>query len=226
MSETATVVVRTEGPWTPVLFDMDGTLLDSAPAIVKRLTDTLVEFGIPAPPIEEVRLLIGPPTGTSLARYIAPEHMDAARAYYRSLAERDGLNHQRLFDGITDTLEALTAHGLPLAVATSKPQPEAERVVEAFGITRYFHSVVGANEERLTKADVVAAALRQLAEASPRLNPVMVGDRFYDTEGAAAHGVPTVLVRWGYAAEHEFDQAMASVSTPQELVTLLGVPQA
>lgn len=210
-------VISTSGPWTPLLWDMDGTLLDSAVAIVRRLTEVLVHFGVTPPPADQLRYLIGPPTGTSLQLFIAPEHLDESRAYYRSLAERDGLKDQHLFPWILSTLKTLHEAGFPMAVATSKPQHEAERLCEAYGMSEYFSAIVGGNEKRVDKARVIAEALRQLGNT----NALMIGDRFYDTEGAASNGIPTVLVKWGYAHDKEFAGAMATVASAEELISLL-----
>jgi phosphoglycolate phosphatase len=210
-------VLRTEGPWAPLLWDMDGTLLDSATAIVRRLRETLVHFGVTPPDDDELKLLIGPPTGTSLLRFIGTARIDESRAYYRSLAERDGLTDQHLFPWILSTLQRLHAAGIPMGVATSKPQHEAERLCEAYGMTEYFTAIVGGNEDRTDKAAVIAEVLRQLGHQ----NALMIGDRYYDTDGAALNGIPTVLVRWGYAHEKEFAGAMATVSDSAELLELL-----
>jgi len=203
-----------------VLFDVDGTLLDSAPAVMSRLRDTFEAFGVPSPPDDELRHLIGPPTPVALGSCIPPERLDEGVAFYRALAARDGLANMSLFAGIPGALATLHERGIPLAVATSKPQGEAERIVTELGLGTYFTAVAGASAERLTKADVVAYALDQL-ETSAAHAPLMVGDRLWDVEGAAEHGVPTLLVSWGYARADEFDLALARVDSPEELVSFV-----
>ena len=212
-------VLTSSGPWSPILWDMDGTLLDSEIAIVRRLRETLEHFGVTPPPDEDLRYLIGPPAGTSLLPFVGPERIDQSRAFYRSLAERDGQKDQILFPWIAETLQTLHSAGVPMAVATSKPQNQAEAISEHYGIAEYFTAIIGANENRRDKASVIAEGLAQLSQ--PGMNPIMIGDRFYDTEGAAANGVPTVLVRWGYAHEKEFAGAMATVADHTELINLL-----
>lgn len=207
-------------PWQPVLFDLDGTLLDSAPAVVSRLRETLIAFGVEPPPESELRHLIGPPTPVALGGYIARDRIDESVLFYRSLVAREGLDNMSLFAGIPEALAQLHERGIPLAVATSKLQAEAERIVADFGVADYFTSVVGASPERVTKADVVARALVDL-ETSTRHTPLMVGDRRWDIEGAAEHGVPTVLVSWGYASPEEFDLALARVESPDQLVSFV-----
>lgn len=202
------------------MFDMDGTLLDSAPAVMSRLRDTLVRFDVDPPADAELRHLIGPPTPEALGGYLPADRIEEAMTFYRSLVAREGLENMRLFAGIPEALAQLQSLGVPLAVATSKLQGEAERIVADFGIAQYFTAIAGASPERLSKADVVAHALERLDAASTHA-PLMVGDRIWDIEGAATHGVPTVLVSWGYARPEEFDRALARVDTPQDLVSFV-----
>ena len=202
------------------MFDMDGTLLDSAPAVMSRLRDTLTHFDVEPPADAELRHLIGPPTPEALGGYLSPALIEDALTFYRSLVAREGLENMNLFAGIPAALAQLQAHGIPLAVATSKLQGEAERIVADFGISQYFAAISGASPDRATKADVVAHALERLETASHHA-PLMVGDRVWDIEGAAEHGVPTVLVSWGYARPEEFDHALARVDTPHDLVSFV-----
>ena len=199
---------------------MDGTLLDSAPAIIGRLHHTLAEFGVVPPADEELRHLIGPPTQTALSTFLDPAVMDDAVSFYRSLARDEGLAGFTLFPGIADALEQLAQAGVPLAVATSKPQGEAENIVAAFGIATSFSAVVGAEASRPNKSDVVAQALREV-ETSAENAPLMVGDRRWDIDGAAQYNVPTVLVSWGYAQEEEFSAALTRIDSPAELVSFV-----
>ena len=103
-----------------------------------------------------------------------------------------------LFDGIPQLLSDLRAAGVRLAVATSKAEPTARRILEHFGLDEHFEVIAGASLDgvRSTKAEVVAHALAQLGPLPERV--VMVGDRAHDVEGAAAHGIGTVVVDWGY----------------------------
>jgi phosphoglycolate phosphatase len=202
------------------MFDMDGTLLDSAPAVMSRLRDTMIHFDVEPPPATELRHLIGPPTPQALSGYVPPELIEEALIFYRSLVALEGLDNMSLFAGIPEALAKLHDRDIPLAVATSKLQAEAERIVADFGIDQYFAAISGASPERLTKADVVAHALERLERASTHA-PLMVGDRVWDIEGAAEHGVPTVLVSWGYARPEEFDGALARIESPDQLVSFV-----
>lgn len=208
-------------PWTPILFDMDGTLVDSAPAISARLRETLEHFDVIPPDEAGIRLLIGPPTGSSLLRFVGPERISEANAFYTSLSKRDGLIHQELFPEVDRLLATLVEAGIPLGVSTSKPQREAERTAEHFGIAQYFTALVGSSAKRPTKAAVVGETLAQLQAIAHSPTPLMVGDRSFDIEGAAEHNVPTVLVRWGYAAPEEELAALTGVDTIDDLLAFL-----
>ena len=207
--------------WNPILFDMDGTLVDSAPAISARLRETLEHFDVIPPDEAGIRLLIGPPTGSSLLTFVGPARVDEANAFYKKLAKRDDLAHQSLYPEVDRLLATLTEAGIPLGLSTSKPQREAQHTAEHFGIASYFTALVGSSTSRPTKAAVVGETLTQLAANAPSLAPIMVGDRSFDIEGAAEHNVPTVLVRWGYAAPEEELAALAGVDSIDDLLSFL-----
>ena len=207
--------------WTPILFDMDGTLVDSAIAISGRLRETLEHFDVRPPDEAGIRLLIGPPTGASLLGFVGPSRIDEANAFYHSLSQRDGLARQELFPEIDRLLATLVEAGIPLGVSTSKPQDEAEHTAEHFGIAQYFAAIVGSSTQRPTKAAVVGETLAQLQAIAHSPTPLMIGDRSFDIEGAAAHNVPTVLVRWGYAAPGEELAALAGVDSIDQLLSFV-----
>ncbi len=212
-------VLRSPGPWKALLWDMDGTLLDSQVAILNRFVETFVHFGVEAPPINQLRYLIGPPIGNTLDTYLDVP-VEESRAYYRSLSQRDGLRDQHLFPWIPELLKTLHQAGYTMAVASSKTQAEVERICTTFGIDEFLDVIVGSSEDRPDKTLVVAEALRQLGTH----DALMIGDRWFDTEGAMANGIPTVLVEWGYADKKEFSGAMASVATAEELIDFLDNP--
>ena len=121
-----------------------------------------------------------------------------------------GLFETRLYDGVPEMLDALRASGVVLAVATSKPQDTAERVLDHLGLAPHFTVVAGATYDgtRRTKADVIGHALERLGVAAgPAV--VMIGDRHHDIEGAAAYGIDTIAVAWGYGSADEHRDAGA-----------------
>jgi phosphoglycolate phosphatase-like HAD superfamily hydrolase len=171
--------------------------------------------------------IVGPPMHHTLSAMGLGEHADAAIAAYRADYTTRGWAMNSLFDGISPLLADLRAAGVRLAVATSKAEPTARRILAHFGLDEHFEVVAGASVDgtRATKAEVLAHALAQLQPLPDRV--LMVGDRLYDVEGAAAHGIDAVVVSWGYG-EADFADATATngaahVATIAELRRVLGV---
>ncbi len=223
-----------------VLLDLDGTLTDSAPGITGSMRAAFEEVGLPSPDDAGLRAMVGPPLLVSLAEQGVPDDRadEVITAYRRHFREHGMLGGNSVFDGIDDALDRLGAAGIPMAVATSKPQRFAREIAEHFGLARHFvggvDGVFGADDDggpRSAKADVIAHALASLAErglAPDVTEIVMVGDREHDVNGAKTHGIPTVAVAWGYADPGEVEEAgaVAVVQSPAELVDLLLVEPA
>lgn len=212
-----------------VIFDLDGTLTDSAAGIVASFRHALSHIGAPVPDGDLAQRLVGPPMHHTLAAMGLGEQTDAAIAAYRADYTSRGWLMNTMFEGVSALLADLRATGVRLALATSKVEPTARKILAHFGLDSYFEVVAGANVDgtRAAKADVLAHALEQLGPLPARV--LMVGDRRHDVDGAAAHGIDTVLVGWGYgqadyAADPEIsDGPLARVQTVAELREALGV---
>jgi phosphoglycolate phosphatase len=210
-----------------VLFDLDGTLTDSAEGIVASFRHALGEVGAPVPEGDLAGRIVGPPMHQTLRSLGLGERADAAIAAYRADYTSRGWAMNRTFDGIPALLADLQAAGVRLAVATSKAEPTARRILAHFGLDGFFEVIAGAGLDgtRAAKADVVASALARLEPLPDRV--VMVGDRRHDVEGAAAHGIDTVVVGWGYGradfAEPTPVPVLAHVDTVAHLREVLGV---
>ena len=213
-----------------VLFDLDGTLTGSAAGIVSSFRHALAQVGAGVPDGDLAGRIVGPPmheTLQSLSRGETSFDADAAIAAYRADYTSRGWAMNSLFDGVEPLLADLRGAGVRLAVATSKAEPTARRILEHFGLDGYFEVIAGASPDgvRAAKADVVAHALAQLEPLPQRV--LMVGDRMHDVEGAAEHGIDTVVVGWGYGAT-DFSgptavTAHAHVDTVAALREVLGV---
>ncbi|WP_166555664.1 HAD-IA family hydrolase [Mycolicibacterium sp. CBMA 226] len=207
-----------------VLFDLDGTLTDSAEGIVASFRHALGAVGAAVPDGDLAERIVGPPMHVTLGALGLGEKADEAIAAYRADYTSRGWSMNRMFDGIEDLLADLRAAGVRLAVATSKAEPTARRIVEHFGIDEHFEVIAGASVDgtRSAKADVVAHALAQLSPIPEQV--LMVGDRSHDVHGAAHHGIDTVVVDWGYgAADFTDDSTVRRVATVDELREVLGV---
>ena len=212
-----------------VIFDLDGTLTDSAEGVVASFRHALAAVGAQPPTGDLAARVVGPPIQDTLAAMGLGERAAEALRIYRADYTSRGWSMNSLYDGIADLLADLRAAGVRLAVATSKVEQTARLILEHFGIADHFEVIAGASLDghRAAKADVLAHALGQLAPLPDRV--VMVGDREHDVIGAAEHGIDTVIVRWGYGAD-DFtgDQSAvpaASVGTVAELRAALGLLQ-
>ena len=206
-----------------ILFDLDGTLTDSGEGIINCVVFALNHFGLPVPPREELRSVVGPPLHDSLARYgVPPQKLDEAVAAFRSRYNPIGIYENVPYPGIRELLEELKRDGNKLCVATSKPEEMANRVLGHFDLASYFDTVCGGSmdESRSSKSDVIAYLLEQNGRAD---NMIMIGDTKFDVLGAAAHGIPTIGVAWGYGetADMQTAGAVAIAQTPEHLLKLL-----
>ena len=212
--------------YSAILFDLDGTIVDSAPGITATLAYTFEQMGLPVPTPSELVAYVGPPILDSfrdLAGFTT-EEAQRARSIYRPQYLETGVYDATVYEGVPSVLHAIHAAGIPLSLATSKPELPATLILEHFSLASQFDIITGASadEVRSAKADVVAEAIVRLKAIGTDLsNPVMVGDREHDVHGAAAHGIPTIFVEWGYGSPAEQVGTIASVSTAEELQRLL-----
>ena len=199
------------GPGT-VLLDLDGTLVDSASGILGSLHEAFAELDLPLPPGGLPPTLLGPPLYVSLPALVGPDVTPRLLATYRRIYGERGLLDSAPFDGVDALLGALVDADVTTAVATSKAQVYAERIVAHRGWSDVFATVCGdtLDGQRPTKADVVGETLRRLG--NPGAHPgttVMVGDRLHDVVGARAHALDGLGAGWGYAAPGELEEAGA-----------------
>ncbi len=190
-----------------VIFDLDGTLTDSAEGIVASFRHALAAVGAAVPDGDLVSRIVGPPMHRTLQAMGLGARVDDAMAAYRADYTSRGWSMNRPFAGVSALLGDLAAAGVRLAVATSKAEPTARRILAHFELDACFEVIAGASVDgtRAGKADVLAHALGQLTPLPDRV--VMVGDRSHDVEGAAAHGIATIVVDWGYGRADFADSA-------------------
>ena len=206
-----------------VLFDLDGTLVDSAALITHHLAGALRAVGAEVPSPTGLLSLVGPPFETALpAIGLTAEQTTAAIRHYRSTYDAVAAEQSTLFPGIPALLDKLGAAKLLLAVATTEPELTAGRILRALGLADRFALIGGSDPAagRVGKGPVIASVLARL-DIDPADSPiVMVGDRSHDIEGAMANGVPAIGVGWGYAEPGEL--AAARLVVP-DLDALLGI---
>lgn len=215
-------------PFSCVLWDVDGTLVDASEGILRRLTITLEHFGRRAPTRGELSHWIGPPMFESFQANVGmtPEEATTAVAFYRTLNKSEGYTvSAQLYPGVADLLHELHAAGVPQSTASSKPEVQVVALMDHFGLAPDLEAIVGATLDERTlssKADIVREALRRLAATGVDVSrPVLIGDRHHDVEGGADAGVPVIFVRWGFSWPHEAEGAQAAVDDVAQLRALL-----
>lgn len=215
-------------PWSCVLWDVDGTLVDASDGILRRLREVHAHYGYPLPEREDLIHWIGPPQFESYQTQLGmtPEQSTEAVRFYRSLNARDGsATGARLFPGMAEIMADLHAAGVPQATASSKPEGQVITLMDHFALAPMLTATVGATADERTlagKAAVVREALHRLAEAGVDTSrPVLIGDRHHDVEGGAEMGVPVIFVRWGFSEPAEAKGAIAVAENSAELRALL-----
>jgi phosphoglycolate phosphatase len=213
-------------PVDTVLFDLDGTLSDSAPGILTSLQKAFADLGIPWLDADTARSLLGPPFWHSLPPHVGHDRVaDVVSRYRVHYVDEGGMYCTSSYPGVSEVLDRMAAGDLRMAVATSKPEIHAAQIVEHLGFGRYFQTVCGDTLEgsRDSKALVVGEALRRLGDPDPA-TVLMVGDRSHDVLGAAAHDVRCAGALWGYGSPEELRAAGALrlCAMPSDVLEVIG----
>ena len=187
-----------------VLFDFDGTLVDSAADVFDALEKTLKAYDVVVQN-PNFRRHIGPPMRETLAEYLPKEIVPQALDTFRSVYGQGGSQQCRLYGGVESLLKTLRQKGFVICLATSKPKLFAEKILAQFNLSQYFDYIGGASMDAglESKEDVIRDVLAQPGIVQG--NAVMIGDRLYDLEGAAACGLPCIAVLYGYGDAPEFE---------------------
>lgn len=217
---------QTPLPPAAVLFDLDGTLIDSVPLILDSFRHAFAACGLPVP--EEAQLLQG--VGTPLAPHFARYSSDPAEVDHliRTYREHNLANHDtriRAFAGITTMLQAVHRAGARTAIVTSKNRQTTERGLRVAGLEGLFEAIVPSDEVTKPKPDP-EPVLRALALLGiERTRTVFVGDSLHDLHCGRAAGVRTAAVLWGPFGR----DALASgapdywIETPGDLCRTIGL---
>lgn len=207
------------------LFDLDGTLIDSEPGITASLRHAFERIGAELPPREVLRSWIGPPFRQTFPSVLGDDEarISAAIAHYRDRFEAVGWSEHAVYDGIAELIAALADTGHPIAIVTTKPQSQAQLIVDHFPFGAAFARVYGPdpNHAHCAKAEMIAQALEDFGARAERA--VMVGDRDFDISGARANGVRGIGVTWGFGSVEELRRAGADaiVDAPPALHAIL-----
>ncbi len=201
-----------------VVFDLDGTLVDSLADIITSFQHGLGHFGLPVPDAREVRAMVGRPLDEMYARYAPPDRVPELCAVYREHYARHFVTCSKPFPGVPQLLAALRERGYLLAVATTKRTDMARRFIEALGMARMLDHVQGTDGFPHKPApDVIHRALAALGARGLW----MVGDTVPDLQAGRAAGLKTYAVTWGTQDAEQLATAHPDELRP-DLNALLG----
>ena len=197
------------GRYNNILFDLDGTLTDSAEGVTRSIRYALLKFGIESH-TDDLKSFIGPPLQQSFQIHYGFSEAKAIQAlnHYRDYFREKGIFQNKLYPYVTETLEELAANGINLFLATSKPTVFAETVLQNFQIKNFFSLIAGSNLDgtRVEKSEIIAFVLKQLGNHD-KAETVMVGDREHDIIGARECGLDSIAVTYGYGSLSELTSA-------------------
>ena len=199
-----------------IFFDLDGTVTDSGPGIVKSVQYALRCYGIDEPDLDKLNSFVGPPLYKSFMDYLDCSEEEAKEAVecYREYYAENGLYENKLYDGIESLLYNLKEKGYKIILASSKPRIYVKRILSYFRIMRYFDYVEGSelDSQRTDKGELLAYVLKKW-DLRPE-ESVMIGDRKYDIEGAKANGMDSIAVGYGYGSVDELSAAGPTLFFP------------
>ncbi len=195
-----------------LFFDLDGTLTDPAEGITNSFIHALKYYGIEIPSYEKLCSFIGPPLIETFKTQFGFSTEKAAQGVkkYREYFGTKGLLENSVYPGIPQLLEKLTSEGKKLVVATSKPEEYSVKIIEHFGLSKYFENVCGSlmDETRSKKDEVIAYAIER-NNIQDKSKILMIGDRKHDILGAKKVGLKSCGVLFGYGNLEEHQTAAA-----------------
>ena len=209
-----------------LLFDLDGTLTDSAEGICNSIRYGLHKAGVPVPEPETLQKFLGPPLYESYQKYcgMTPEQSMQAVGYYREYFSEKGLFENAVIPGIPELLTSLKGEGYHLHLATAKPEVYAIPILRHFGLYDYFEFLGAATltKERSHKEEVVRYVLEN-AGITDKRECVMIGDRDNDVLGAKSCGIACIGVLFGYGSREELEGAGADfiAGTPGSIAEIV-----
>jgi phosphoglycolate phosphatase len=208
-----------------VMFDLDGTLVDSLLGIAGAITRVLANAGV-SPRTSDVRTVVGPPVRVVLQRVTGIDNaarLDELERAFRHEYDSVGWTHTVPYDGALDLVQRLAEAGKRLYVVTNKPSLAALRILDRVGLRPYFVDVV--TPDRATPAFPTKAHMLDFLIRNYALDPsacLMVGDTYEDYEAATTHGMRAALVKYGYGDSRVTAVPCDKVERLDELMALCG----
>ena len=183
-----------------VIFDVDGTILDTSEGMFSSLRFAMQQNGIEVLTEDKLKTFIGPPVEFSLKRYysLSAEEMTVVAKCYRERYREIDIFKAEPYAGIEEVFDQLAKNGCKLAVATFKRQCDAEKIIKKFGFDQWLQIICGSdNEGKYQKKDIIANAVKAAA-ISDLHKAVMIGDSMLDMERAKSVGIDFIGATYGY----------------------------
>lgn len=204
-----------------ILFDFDGTLMDTSEGIFDSIGKVAEHYGVELSE-EKLKSFIGPPLKESfpLIMGLPESEIDTATKIYRGYYAKGALFKAQVYGGVELMLQHLQEAGKRLFVSTSKPESFTMRILKQKGIDGFFQFVGGSDEDektRVEKADVIEYVLQSARITDKREECLLVGDRKYDVVGAHTAGIKCAGVLWGFGTKEELKGADFLFRSPDEL---------
>ncbi|MFS1664181.1 HAD hydrolase-like protein [Streptococcus sp. zg-JUN1979] len=203
-----------------LLFDLDGTLVNSSTGIKNAFYHSFTELGLTHPNDKTLSTFIGPPLETTFAHYFDnKEAITHAISIFRDYYETQGVYQAKLYQDIPETLEALSQEHR-LFVTTSKHQPMAHKMLSDLDIDKYFTAIYGSLPERYLKTDVIKVCLNN--HHIPHDEAAIIGDTRFDMIGGRETNITCVGVTWGFGSADDLKKSGADtlIHHPKELLSL------
>ena len=211
------------GKYQNILLDLDGTIIDSGPGIMKSVQYALDHFSLYHQPEEKLRRFIGPSLTDSFMKVyrFSEKQAEEALSYYREFYPTNGIFDAALYPGMEECIKTLAGRGKKLILLTAKPIFFAAQITKHFRISDYFFLEIGTE---LTERDSGKAHLIEKALREGHLNKeecLMVGDTKYDIDAAKELGMDSVAAMYGYGIPEEIATANYSIQKPLDLLSLV-----
>ncbi len=190
-----------------VIFDLDGTMIDSEEGITKCVQYALDAYGVREPDLKKLRCFIGPPLEPVFMERYGMTEAEAWQSVlkYRERFDEKGIFECRLYEGVREAVARLREKGYVLALASSKPETACRRILAHFGLDVFFDEIAGATLDGSvsTKQEVLDELSGRLGERTARAEMCLIGDTKYDAEGAKAVGIRCIGVSYGFGTAEE-----------------------
>ncbi len=209
-----------------VIFDFDGTVADTGEGILKSLQYSFEQMGRKVPDLSDLKKFIGPPIHYSYVNFygVAEEDVEEYIKKYRERYRKIGIFECFVYPGMRKTLQKLREAGVKTGIASSKPVKLVYDVMEYLRLTEFFDAVVGTqfdDSNHPGKTDLVLESMRKLGAEKERT--LMVGDRYFDIDGAKGAGIDSIGVVYGYGSREEFMEHGATyiIDAPEEILDIV-----